>query len=130
MMQRLAFFSCAVFLFSVSSAFGADIQKESLVGGFWNYKKYYFSFSEDGKLLKQIRLRGKKVISTCKGKYKIKGNTVMMKNCPRLGAKENLEIEPGTLNKASFKAVRVSYNSHAGPDGSRSKPVIFKRVDK
>jgi len=112
------------------NAYGAELDKSKIMGGYWNYKKFYFSFLEDGKFMKEIRLRGRKVISSCKGKYKIKANVIYTKNCPRLGSKENFEVDLESLNDKGFKAIRVSFSSHTGPDGSRSKPMLFKRVAK
>jgi len=130
--KRSAVFLFLLLTFLISSnSYGAELDKSKIVGGYWSYKKFYLSFLDDGKFVKEIRLRGKKVISSCKkGKYKIKGNVIYTKNCPRLGSKENFEIDLESLNDKGFKAVRVSFSSHTGPDGSRSKPMYFKRVAK
>jgi len=121
-------FSFLILMAVPLAAYAGDIQKSQFVGGSWSYKKFYYVFNEDGTFTKELRLRGKTVVSSCTGKYEIEKNTIYLKNCPDLGGKENLEVIPESVTNKSFKAYRVSFGVQLPPGGSKSRqPLVFKR---
>jgi len=130
--MKRSFIAIMFFIFFVGTfkAYGAELTKKQVVGGFWNYKKHYITFFDDGTFRRELRLRGKRVITKCTGKYTIDGTIIRMKNCPRLGEKEYLDIDLTTISDSSFKAIRTTFSSQLGPEGSRSKLLPFKRVPK
>lgn len=105
-----------------------EIKKEQLAGKVWYVKKFFYIIKEDGTYVRQLRLRKRKVISSCTGKYKISGNMVEFEGfCPNSRDKFRWEIE--SIGPDEFTAVNVSFGVQLPEEGVRAKKV-FKRYEK
>ncbi len=105
-----------------------EIKKEQLAGKVWYVKKNFYIIKDDGTYERQLRLRKKKVISSCTGKYKISGNIVDFEGfCPNSRDKFRWEIE--SIGPDEIKAVNVSFGVQLPEEGVRAEKV-FKRFEK
>lgn len=112
------------FLYSLPvSAEAPEIKKEQLVGKVWYVKKNFYILKEDGTYERQLRLRKKKVISSCTGKYTISGNLVEFEGfCPNSRDKFRWEISSATPDE--IKLVLVSFGVQLPEDGVRAEKVL------
>jgi hypothetical protein len=109
------------------SAETPEIKKEQLVGKIWYVKKNFYILKEDGTYERQLRLRKKKVISSCTGKYTISGNHVEFEGfCPNSRDKFRWEISSIAPNE--IKAVQVSFGVQLPEEGVRADKV-FKTLE-
>ena len=105
-----------------------EVKKEQLVGGVWYFKKNFYIIKEDGTYVRQIRLRKKKVITSCTGKFKITGNHVEFEGfCPNSRDKFRWEII--SIEANAIKAVHVSFGVQLPEEGVRAERA-FKRLKK
>lgn len=105
------------------SAGPPEIKKEQLVGKVWYVKKNFYILKEDGTYERQLRLRKKKVISSCTGKYTISGNLIEFEGfCPN--SKDKFRWEISSITSDKIKAVQVSFGVQLPEEGVRADKVF------
>ena len=128
----------AVGLFCPLKTYAEEVKKEQLVGRTWYYKKKFYVFHEDGTYELQVRLRKKKAISCCGGKFKIQGNTITcegfcFESCDKSKQEPSglnkFRWEVTSINEKQIKADQVVFGVQLPEEGVRTSKV-FKRFNK